>query len=87
MYFLKSGIFVVGLSSELLKGDSTLGVRSNSPAVRSTMSALPRRCWAERARETHRRGRCAEARNSARDEVVRGAIVERSGGSVFAVSS
>lgn len=76
MYFLKSGIFVVGTSSELLKGDSLIGVWSYSPAVRSTMLALPRRCWAERAGQMHVRGRREETRSSVRDEVVRGAILE-----------
>lgn len=85
MYFEKSGIFVVGLSLLFLKGDSNLGVRSYSPAVRCTMSAFPRRCCDEITGERHRRGCRGVARTSVREEVVRGAIWEGSGTLLFAV--
>ena len=43
IYAPKLGIFVVGFLSMSRKGDWKVGVRSYSPAARSTMSALCRR--------------------------------------------
>lgn len=80
MYLAKLGIFVVGVESSSRKGLSNCGVRSYSPAVLWTMSALFRR-WAEVTAEERAGIRClGQARSKLPARVVRGAIATAVGG-------